>query len=281
MKNLPLVSITVACKNEEKNIANCLKSIKKQTYPQNKIEIIVVDNNSKDKTKQFAKKYTPKIFNYGPERSAQRNFGMLKKSQGKYLMFLDADMTLNPKTIAAAVSKLEQTDLIALYIPEKIVGNSYWSVVRNFERQFYDATPIDGLRFFRKEAFIKAGGFDEKLTACEDWDLDKRIKKLGKTGILSRHTNEVIYHHDPANLNFKKYLTKKANYFPSCKKYINKWGFNNKEVKKQFGFLYRYLIVFLENNKWKNFLAKPWLTCSLYILKICLGIVFIIGKFKK
>jgi len=45
--NFPLVSIIITTKNEERNIANCLKSILQQTYPSDKIEIIVVDNNSK------------------------------------------------------------------------------------------------------------------------------------------------------------------------------------------------------------------------------------------
>lgn len=43
----PLISVIVPTKNEEKNIKNCLESILKQTHPHDKIEIIVVDNNSK------------------------------------------------------------------------------------------------------------------------------------------------------------------------------------------------------------------------------------------
>jgi len=40
------------------------------------IEIIVVDNNSTDRTKEIAARYTEKVYNFGPERSAQRNFGV-------------------------------------------------------------------------------------------------------------------------------------------------------------------------------------------------------------
>ncbi|MBU4338204.1 glycosyltransferase [Patescibacteria group bacterium] len=47
----PLVSIVITTKNEERNIANCLESVLRQTYFCGKIEIIVVDNNSTDKTK--------------------------------------------------------------------------------------------------------------------------------------------------------------------------------------------------------------------------------------
>jgi len=56
----PLVSIVITTKNEEKNIENCLKSIVNQTYKN--IEIIVVDNNSSDSTKEISLKYTDKVF---------------------------------------------------------------------------------------------------------------------------------------------------------------------------------------------------------------------------
>ena len=62
-----LVSVVIAAKNEEKNIENCIKSVLEQTYPRYKIEIIVVDNNSIDKTKEIAKKYTDKVFNLAQE----------------------------------------------------------------------------------------------------------------------------------------------------------------------------------------------------------------------
>lgn len=82
------VSVIITTKNEEENIANCLESIKQQTYPQEKIEIIVVDNNSVDKTKEIALKYTDKVYNFGPERSAQRNFG-IRQARREYILSLE------------------------------------------------------------------------------------------------------------------------------------------------------------------------------------------------
>ena len=100
----PLVSVVITTKNEEKNIENCLKSILKQTYPRDKIEIIVVDNNSTDRTKEIARRYTDKVYNKGPERSAQRNFGA-KQAKGEYYLYLDADMILSPNVISECVEK--------------------------------------------------------------------------------------------------------------------------------------------------------------------------------
>jgi len=178
----PLVSVIVATKNEEQHIENCLLSISEQTYPQ--IETIVVDNYSTDKTQEIALRHTDKVFKKGPERSVQRNYGMIEKAQGKYVMFLDADMILGPKVIEECVSFIKKGEWLALHIPEFVLGKSYWSQVRRFERTFYNGTVIDGARFFKKSAFVKVKGFDETLSGPEDWDIDKKIKKIGRIGLL-------------------------------------------------------------------------------------------------
>lgn len=291
-KALPLVSIVVATKNEEKNIGQCLESIKKQTYVQEKIETIVIDNFSTDKTREIARGYTSKVFKKGPERSVQRNFGILKKAKGKYVMYLDADMILAPTLIKKAVEKLESSQLIALYIPEIVLGNSFFSQVRRFERSFYDGTVIDGLRFFKREAFVKVGGFDENLWAFEDWDLDKRIKKLGKVDVLegydfervnkvSRLTKKAFIFHNEAEFRLRNYLAKKTYYAKSADAYFKKWGKNDPDLKKQFGFVYRYFGVFVENDKWKKLVGHPILTLGMYFLRFGVGGLYLFYKFFK
>ena len=204
-----LVSVIITTKNEEKNIGNCLKSIKAQSYPQDKIEIIVVDNNSTDKTKEIIRSFCHsergkesriQLFNRGPERSAQRNFGMMNIAKGKYVMFVDADMILAPCLVESCVKEMEKdwsasnllpllSDLksttVALHIPEIVLGKKFFSKVRRFERSFYNGTVIDSARFFLKEAFVKVGGFDESMSGPEDWDIDKKIKQIGKIELLN------------------------------------------------------------------------------------------------
>jgi len=67
-KIMPLVSVIITTKNEEKHIENLLQSIKRKTYKN--IEIILVDNYSTDKTIEIARKYTDKIYLKGLERSS-------------------------------------------------------------------------------------------------------------------------------------------------------------------------------------------------------------------
>ena len=302
-----LVSVIITTKNEEKNIGNCLESVKSQTYPQKNIEIIVVDNNSTDKTKEISGQYTKNIFNFGPERSAQRNFGMIKKAKGKYVMYLDADMILSSMVIEKSVEMLEKEKFLALYIPEVIIGNSYFSQVRRFERSFYDGTAIDCVRMIRSDVFKKLNGFDEFLTGPEDWDLDKRIRNEGKVSLLCRYdfkeidqklkkivsrekdlleklkkiTKDPIIFHNEASFNLGKYLSKKKYYSKSFSAYVVKWGNQDADTKKQFSLFYRYFGVFCENGKWRNLIKFPLKTLGVFFLRFSVGVVFLGGRIRK
>jgi len=269
---MPVISIIITTKNEEYNIANCLKSIKRQTYARDKIEIISVDNNSTDRTKEIALSYTDKVYNIGPERSAQRNFGV-KQATGKYILYLDADMVLSEEVIKESVEKCENEGDIALYIPEKIIGNGFWIKVRNFERSFYNATVIDCVRFVRRDKFLELGGFDENLTGPEDWDFDRRVREIGKVSIIGAP----IYHNE-GEFSFQRYVNKKSYYTKSFDKYIEKWSGKDLVIKKQLGFGYRYVGVFVENGKWKKLIRNPVLTVAMYVLRVIIGKVYIMDK---
>ena len=110
------VSVIVTTKNEARHIANCLESVKKQSLGDYDIETIVVDNASIDNTKEIALRYTPNVFNWGPERSAQRNFGVLK-AQGDYILYLDADMIPDKEVISSCMQAVSRDpQIVALYI---------------------------------------------------------------------------------------------------------------------------------------------------------------------
>jgi len=267
----PLVSVVITTKNEEKNIQNCLQSIKNQTY--GNIEIIVVDNGSDDQTQAIAKRYTAKVFTKGPERSAQRNFGA-KRAKGKYYLYIDADMTLSIGVINDCVNMCEHdSTLTGLYIPEKITGTGFWNKVRNFERGFYNGTVIDCVRFVPLNIFKKTGGFDTALTGPEDWDFDKKVRNLGKIGIIQSHIN-----HNECQFDLSKYLSKKSYYAKSMGAYARKWGQNDPDVKKQLGAYYRMVGVFIENGKWKRLKSKPVLTVGVYLLRMMVGLSYIIRR---
>lgn len=266
-----LVSVIVTTRNSASFIRNCLESIKNQTYLP--VEIILVDNHSTDDTKKISKRFTKNIFIAGPERSTQRNFGV-KKAKGEYILFLDSDMRLNKTVIDACVKKINSSDIKGIYIPEKIIGSSFFARVRNFERSFYNETVIDAVRFVKKTDYVKVGGFDESLFAGEDWDFDKRIRKLGDTASITS-----TLFHDEAHTKLGDYFYKKAYYSTNLEKYIKKWK-NDNDVKKQFSIYYRYVGVFIEKNKWKKLITHPALTIGMYFLRFIVGLTYLMSKSK-
>ncbi len=291
------VSVIIVNWNTKELLLSCIQSLYKHTH-QAKLEIIVVDNASTDKTTEIARQYTDKVYNKGPERSAQRNYGMIDVAQGEYVMFLDADMILAPEVVKSCLQ--QNRNNVALHIPEIILGKNYWSQVRRFERSFYNGTVIDGARFFNKDIFVQVGGFDTNMSGPEDWDIDKKLKQVGTIGLLSPDSlngnhlkswklsyfitekgielnNEygnVIFHNE-SEFNLKLYLNKKSYYVQSFDTYTNKWGKNDPDIKKQFGFTYRYFGVFIENGKWKKLLRHPILTFGMYFLRFLVGLKYI------
>jgi len=267
VKNHPIVTVVITTKNEEQNIENCLRSVKDQTFKN--IELIVVDNFSEDKTVEIAQKYTTKVYFKGPERSSQRNYGA-QVAWGEYVLYLDADMTLSPTVIEDCVEKCEIDRVGAIYIPERIVGEGFWIKVRDFERSFYTGTVVDAVRFIRKDLFERVEGFDESLIGPEDWDFDRRIRKIGRTGII-----EAALYHNEGRFDMKRYLKKKNYYAIGIKNYVRKWGLNDLGTMKQIGVWYRLVGVFVEKGKWKKLIRYPLFTIAMYYLRLRVAIGYL------
>ena len=273
-KVYPVVSVIVTTENEERNISACLESVVKQSMKL--LEIIVVDNYSEDKTTEIARGYGAEVFEKGPERSAQRNYGV-EKAQGKYILYLDADMRLSSGLLEDCVNHCEaDSEISGIYIPEIIVGEGFWIKVRKFERAFYDATVIDAVRFVPKLAFKKVDGFDLRFTGPEDWDFDKKIRGLGKT-VLSASYLE----HDEGKFDFKHYLSKKSYYTKGFDIYTKKWGKDDPDIRKQLSLSYRFVGVFVEKGKYFKLFRHPILTLGMYFLRFLVGMLYLIRKTPK
>lgn len=107
MRELPKVSIVIATFNSEKLLPRTLDAIKKQTYPQNRIEILIVDGGSKDKTLKIAEEYGCVILlNEKTEPVAAKVIG-LQRATGKYMITIDHDEVIdNPHSIEWKVEAL-------------------------------------------------------------------------------------------------------------------------------------------------------------------------------
>jgi len=240
----PLVSIIITTKNEAVNIGACINSIQKQSYEN--IEILVIDNNSSDATKEISKRAGVLVYDKGPERSVQRNFGA-KIAKGQYVLFIDADMILLAKIVEECVRVIDQSivdkkELIALVIPEISIGTGFWAQCKALERSFYVGVSwIEAARFYKKEAFNKLGGYDETLTGPEDFDIHQRLRDLYGNRAIGRIS--LLIHHNEGNLSLWKVMKKKFYYARNLKRYAKKVS-NKGYYKKQADLFARYKIFF-------------------------------------
>lgn len=265
------VSAIITTKNSADTLEALLKSLVEQSYQA--LEIVVVDNGSSDKTKEIAKKYTKLVFDKGPERSVQRNFGV-EKSTGHYLVFLDSDMTLTPTVIQECVEvHSSNPKLGSIIIPEKSFGSNYWAKVKAFERKLNEGEAyFEAARFFPVTIFKEFNGYRTDITGPEDWDLPRRISRKYKTGRIKSY----ILHNEGSPTPLK--LAKRKYYYGLT---AHTYLANNNMPALNVQTLYFLRPGFYKN--WKMLLRNPLLTVALIIMlsfeTVGGGIGYLRGRF--
>lgn len=186
-----LFSVIIPCYNHAKFLRETIDSVLKSTYPN--IEIIIVDDGSKDESKQVAEKLVSKyanityVFqqNQGPGKA--RNNG-ISRAKGVYILPLDADDLISKEYITAAVDILKtDTDVKVVYAEaEKFMEKtgpwilkpfSLYNLARN--NMIY----VSGI--YRKADWEAVGGYSE-VAIWEDWEFwIKLLKQGGKVVKLS------------------------------------------------------------------------------------------------
>lgn len=249
------MSVIITTKNEQDVIRDLLSSIKEQSYE--KFEIIVVDNNSTDKTREIARKYTKKVYTKGPERSAQRNYGV-ENASGEYVLILDADQQLAPTILQECVDQFEKDSTLgALVIPEKSFGKGFWTQFKVFEREFYvGEDDIEAARFFQKSLFDKFGGYDLSITGPEDWDLPLRMRKAGVK--IGRIKSFIL--HNERVFNPWKSAKKKFYYAKGSREYLRR---HPEKAFTQGNLLFRNVFF----RKWRRLVANPFLALGMFSIR--------------
>jgi glycosyltransferase involved in cell wall biosynthesis len=249
------VSIIIPTYNSEKTLSICLKSVKSQTYKN--IEAIVVDNFSKDRTIEIAKRANAKVCLVRAERGRAKNLGM-KKAMGDFICFIDSDMELTPNVIKECSDLAKLNEKIGgIIIPEESVGNSFWVKVRDFERSFYYDTSIESARFFRKNLAKSVNGFDEDVVFFEESTLPQKIEEMGYN-VRARIKSEILHHEE--DFYIWKWLKKKYYYGKTGWKYKERY----KEHSGKQTSLYWRLCLFLKN---RRFYSRPLLALGVLVLK--------------
>lgn len=208
MKDKPLISIVIPIYNEEKVIANCLRTLAGQSYEP--IEVFLVDDGSTDKTPEIVSSIKHQVLSIkilhqdhqGP--GPARNLGA-KKAKGEILVFVDADMTFEKNFIKDLVSPIVKGQTIGTFSKNEMVANSknVWSICWNINRNlppgrmlpenYPNLAPV--FRAILKSEFEKVGGFDATGEYTDDWSLSK---KLGVKSTLAK--GAVYFHENPSSL---------------------------------------------------------------------------------
>ena len=266
----PKVSIIVPTYNSSKFLGECLDSVKIQSYKN--IELIVVDNNSKDNTKEIAKKYTDKVFNKGPERSAQVNYGV-EQASGKYVYKIDSDFVLDKDVVQQCVDEIQKGfDAIVVHNSPD-VRVSWIAKIRKFEVDMYkyDITHSSA-RFVKKDVYQAIGGFNSKITAGEDYDFQNKLNRGGyKTGFIEA---EALHLGEPTS--FWKHMKK---YYDYGKDFVNYKSENEEESKEQLS-----IIRPVYKKNWKKFIKHPLLATAFILYTtskfVFGGVGLLVGKVK-
>lgn len=108
---LPAVSITIPTYNEEKNIRACLNNLASQDYPRNKMEVLVIDGGSTDKTVALAKQFPFVRVLANPARNTHvgKMIG-LRQAKGELWAYFDADLQANGRDWLKSVVRPLQED---------------------------------------------------------------------------------------------------------------------------------------------------------------------------
>lgn len=177
------ISIIIPVLNEAENIENALTYL----LPESNIELIVVDGGSTDQTQEIVKKMGVKLLVCQESgRDNQMNLGATE-AKGEILLFLHADTQLpqgfvesieatlnNEKVMAGAFNLQIDSQAFSLRIIEWLVK------VRS---RFCSLPYGDQAIFLKRDLFTKIGGF-ANLPIMEDFELIKRLKRIGKIAIV-------------------------------------------------------------------------------------------------
>jgi cellulose synthase/poly-beta-1,6-N-acetylglucosamine synthase-like glycosyltransferase len=206
------VSIIIPAHNAKATIVETLQAILNQDFPKERYEVIVVDDGSSDSTakviKQFKNVKLISIPHSGPAKA--RNVGAMA-AKGKFLLFTDADCVPARNWIDKMIAPLLKNEKVVG------VGGTYKTLNREsaiarfvgyeIERRHEKLTRLRYTDFvstfsaaYRRDVFLKLGGFDEsfRMASGEDIEFSFRVVRAGHKLVFNRRAR--VFHRHPDTL---------------------------------------------------------------------------------
>ncbi|RJP62067.1 MAG: glycosyltransferase [Candidatus Auribacter fodinae] len=220
---MPFVSVVVPAYNAAATIGQCIESLISQTYPKEKLEILIIDNNSSDETADIIRSYPVTYLSESNQsRSAARNKG-IRHARGDIIAFTDSDCAAQHDWLEKGVQPFEDEWIGGVGGPILAYNPSTWieraqDILRIFNQEetisperveagtAVIATPN---ALYRKDALLAAGLFDERLKGAEDYDLSYKIQRI--TDYSFAYQPDAITYHRHAQT-FEKVVTQYFRY---------------------------------------------------------------------
>lgn len=198
---VPTVSIVICAKDEEDSIEECIKSLLILNYPKEKLEVVLVNDRSADRTKEIMLKYTSqnpslKYFevtepHHKLKGKANALAQALKIATGEIIFTTDADIKVNRNWISEVMKYYDKdTGVVAGYSvvePKSLfwgVQSADWlyllSVASGGDGVGVPISCVGNNMSYRKSAYDKTGGYEElPFSITEDFMLLQKIHKIG------------------------------------------------------------------------------------------------------
>jgi succinoglycan biosynthesis protein ExoA len=225
MKDFPAVTVILPARNEEKHIERCLESLLNQSYPQDRVEIIVVDGESDDRTEEkvnvVSKKhpYVRGVKNHKRIIPAALNIG-IREAKGDIIVRVDAHTVYDRDYIRKSVALLLVTEASNVGGVIAPVGNGFVSnaiaigvsspfgVGNAYHRFARDEMWVDSVPFgcWRKSTLQSLGGYNESYEANEDYELNYRLRMSGGKVLLSPEIKSYYFSRTSLKSLFQQYF---------------------------------------------------------------------------
>lgn|SRR5574340_73691 len=199
--DFPAVSVVIPCRDEERFLEGCLDSLLANSYPKNRLEILIVDGMSTDRTSTIAERFIQRYPNIrlleNPKQTipCAMNVGILH-SNGEIILKADAHSVYPPNYIEGCVRHLLDfnadmaggmwviTPREDTHIARSIsLALSHWFASGNAYIKIGSKNPrwADTAAFgcWKRETLHKLGLFNEDLAGSSDMELNVRLRKTG------------------------------------------------------------------------------------------------------
>lgn len=285
LEKIPFVSVIIPARNEEQNIATCLDLVLKQTYPQDKYEIILVDDHSTDATRGIALVKAQKYQNLSVLSLKDEEQNSFKKAaitagirmaRGEIILQTDADCMVGKNWITGMVSHFAPNTALVTG-PVRLTYRP-----RNFEifqmlesmglvaigaGSLTDRRPnmCNGANLaYRKDVFEEVGGFSgvDHVASGDDELLLQKIHLLGRYEMRFARCEETIVR-TPALMHWQEFRQQRLRWVSKARAYKNR-RVNLIQMISWLGFASFPVLLILSFADW----TWLWALTGIFILKL-------------